>query len=245
MPFLLPALPAAIIGGVGSVLGGILGRKAGSFNPTQQQAGNLLNFNAENASPFATGFGNTGMNFLNQARGTLAGPSNYFQQLLSGNQAATTQALAPDINRIRQQNQGILQATNSLAPRGAGRSGTLFNLPFQTSANVSGLYNQVRPQAAQGLTQIGGLLGQLGLGAGGLGANYFNSGNYAAGLLGGLGNQLEKQRTEAGSAIGGLLQSVLGKINIPGGGGGGAGGYNDTGQYGGGGAGTWAPGSWG
>ncbi len=204
MPFLLPMLPA-LIGAAGSIGGGLLGRKAGSFNPTQSQASNLLNYNAENASPFAKGFGQTGMNFLNQARSTLAGPQNYFQQLLSGNSAATSQALAPDINRIRQQNQGILQSTNSLAPRGAGRSGALFNLPFQNSANVSGLFNQARPAAAQGLTGIGGLLGQLGLGSGSLGANYFNTGTNAAGLLGNMGNILQQQQNQAGGAFGGLL----------------------------------------
>ena len=193
-----------------------------------------------------------GMGFLNDARNAYQAPQNYFQGLLSGNQAQTTSALAPDINRIQGQTQQALQNTSNLSARGGGRSGTLFNLPFQSQSNISGLYNQLRPQAAQGLMGVGQGLGQLGaqtgalglgmgglgLGAGGLGANYMGLGNQAAGTMFGAGTQQQLQQTQAGQGLGSLFSSVLsglgGGMGGFGGGGGGAGfggGFGDFGGF--------------
>ena len=58
--------------------------------------------------------------------------------------------------------------------------------------------------------------------------------------MGNMGTQGYNQQNAAGQGIGGLLSGILNKLPIPG-----SGGTSfDTGQYGGGGAGTWG-GGWG
>ncbi len=240
-------LTMALVGAGGQIAGGLLGKSAGNLTNNQKQAYNLLNYNAQGATPLnqqwnqqgkdligqGQNVANRGMATLGQARNAYAGPQNYFQSLLSGNQAQTTSALAPDINRIEGQTQNALQSTSNLAARGGGRSGTLFNLPFQAQSNISGLYNQVRPMAAQGMMGVGaglgnvgqaqgnlGLgMGQLGVGAGNLGANYMNLGNNAAGTMFGAGTQGYNQQYQAGQGLGSLFSGVLKNINFGSGGG--------------------------
>lgn len=182
----------------------------------QNQSQNLLNYNAESATPQmgnATAAGNnalqTGMGYLNQFSNTLNAPSNYFQSLLSGNKAVTTAALAPDTSRINDTIAGATNSTGTLTPRGGGRSSTLFNLPFQGQAQESGLFNQLRPQAAQGLTGIAGLQGNVGLGESAIGnsllntgANFLNAGTSAANALGGQASQSRAQNLAQANAVG-------------------------------------------
>jgi len=222
MPFIAPFVPA-LIGAAGAIGGGLLGRKAGAGSANQKQAYNLLNYNAQLAPQQAQQmFGQgqqltgKGMNLLDRAQGAAGGAQSYFQQLLSGSPAATTSALAPDISRIRDTSQQALQSTSTLAPRGGGRSGTLFNLPFQQQAQTSGLYNMVRPMAARGLLDVGGLFGNLGLGtagvglgAAGVGTSLLNAGNYAAGTMFGGANNLAMQGAQAGAAGGQGIFDIL------------------------------------
>lgn len=194
----------------------------GSSND-QKQSNNLLNYNAQAATPASQGAQasgnsslNTGMQYLNSFSNTLAAPTNYFQNLLSGNKAQTTAALAPDINRINDQNTGTLQSTSTLTPRGGGRSSTLFNLPFAGTTQTAGLYNGARAGAAQGLTGIAGEQGQVGTQTGTLGANllntganYLNAGTTAASDLGG---QAGQQRQQSANAFSSLGQGVYGLL---------------------------------
>lgn len=152
-------------------------------NNSQSQANNLLNYNAQAATPIsqaAVSSGKealgTGMNFLNQFNNQAGKSGNWFQSLLSGNSANTTGALAPDINRIKDQNQTLLDSTASLAPRGGGRGSMLFNLPFKSSSQTSGLYNSARPAAATNLANLAGEYGSIGVGASSVGTNLFNTG---------------------------------------------------------------------
>lgn len=218
---------AAIAPILGSLAGGFLGKKLGGPTNEQKQVYNLLNYNAQKGSRDAEavqGMGsdwlNRGMGYFNRFNNTLAGPQNYFQSLLSGSPQATTAALAPDIARIRGGTQEALQAGSTLAPRGAGRSGTLFNLPFQAQAQTSGLFNSLRPQAAQALTGIAGMQGQVGQGVAGLGANlyglapqFLNIGNNAARYMGDMGGDFYKQQYEAGKGAGGGITDLLKGIN--------------------------------
>src|SRR5690349_5101149 len=110
-----------------------------------------------------------GQRQLNTGAGYTGQAGNFFNTLLNGNRANTTAMLAPDINRIRQANQQTLQGVSTLMPRGGGRSGTLFSLPFQANQQIQTLYGGSRAAAAPAL-------GQLGLGMGSLGANLFGIG---------------------------------------------------------------------
>lgn len=116
---------------------------------------------------------------LNMGTGNTQAGANYFHNLLGGNQAETSSLLAPDIARIQGGQQQALQAASTLMPHGAGRSGTLFQLPFQANQQVQSLYNNARGGAA-------GALAGIGAGQTGAGGNLFN---VATGALGTAGNQ--------------------------------------------------------
>ena len=229
-----------------------LGNLFSPLSGNQKQSNNLLNYNAQNATNLsnnATGEGNsdlsTGLGFLGNAQNGLGQAGSYFSNLLSGNSAATTSALAPDISRINDQNNNLLTAGSTLAPRGGGRSSQLFEQPFRAQSQISGLYNGVRPQAAQGLTQLSGVQGQLGLGEAGLGTNLLNTGinalqagTNAASAFGSSANSQKQQQNAAGMAgglgIASLLSSIPGLVTSLGAAGGGGfgglyGGYSPAG----------------
>jgi len=203
-------------------------------NNSQSQANNLLNYNAQAATPIsqaAVAGGKdalgTGMNFLNQFNNQAGKAGNWFQSMLSGNQANTTAALAPDINRIRDQNQQVLQSTASLTPRGGGRGSMLFDLPFKGSSQTSGLYNAERPAAATNLANLAGEYGSVGVGTGGLGASLFNTGvgalnagTAAAGKYGDLSTNQQQFKYNAGVQAAQIIAAAIAGIPMPKGGGG-------------------------
>ncbi len=155
---------------------------------------------------------NQGQSILGQGVNTVTPATNFFNTILNGNRQNTTAMLQPDINRVREAQQANLQAASTLMPRGGGRSGTLFSLPFQANSQIQSLYNPLRSQAATGLAGIGGQLAQLGLGEGGLGANLFGIGNQALGTaagasgnLAGLGLQQKQMSNSLAAGLGGGL----------------------------------------
>lgn len=192
-------------------------------NNSESQANNLLNYNAQAATPIsqdAVSSGktalNTGMGFLNQFSRDAGTSGNYFQSLLSGNPANTTAALAPDINRIRDQNNQILQSTSMLSPRGGGRSSLLFNLPNKSASDVSGLFNSARPAAATNLANLAGEYGSTGLGAAGIGTNLFNTGvgalnagTAAAGKYGELATNQQQFKYNAGVQAAQIIAAAI------------------------------------
>jgi hypothetical protein len=195
----------------------------------QKQANNLLNYNAQTASRNSGTALNTGLNYLNQFSNNLQGPTNYFQSLLSGNQAQSTAALAPNINQIQGQQNQALQSASNLSPRGGGRSSTLFNLPFQAASQISGLYNSLRPQAAQGLESIAGMEGNMGSNLVDIANRFLQSGTQASGLYGSQAGQQSLQQQQNAQRIMNLLTTAMSKIKLPGfGGGGGLGDLDNT-----------------
>lgn len=162
-----------------------------SFGPTAQEK--QFSGGLSNAANQATGtilpaamersgqaFGQ-GQNMLNLGGGNTTAGTSFFNTLLNGNRQQATAALQPDIDRIREAQQGTLQAVSTLMPRGGGRSGTLFQLPFQGNSQIQSLFNSIRPAAANTLTQAG--LAQSGQGANlfGIGNQGLNVGNQAIG----------------------------------------------------------------
>jgi hypothetical protein len=183
----------------------------------QKKSNELLSNNANTATSLlgnSQSQGNsalsTGMNYLHQFSNTLQAPTNYFQSLLSGNKAQTTAALSPDLQRINDSVQSALQGTNTLNARGGGRSSTLFNLPFASQAQGSGLFNQARAGAAAALPQIASQQAQVGLGQENLGGNLLNtgvsalnSGTGAASAYSQAAAQQQQQHAAAWNALGG------------------------------------------
>lgn len=121
----------------------------------------------------------TGQNTFNTGSQLVGSAANYDNTLLNGNRANTTAQLAPDINRIRDQDQNSLQTASSLMPRGGGRTGTLFQQQFAPQSGINGLYNNARTAAA-------GQIGALGQGQQSAGAGLMGIGNSATGAGGGL-----------------------------------------------------------
>lgn len=217
-----------------SFLGNALG--AGP-NKTEQQANNLLNFNAQDATRNSQQARDTGMNFLANFHNTLGAPANYFQRLLSGDKTLMSQAVAPTANAISSQYDAARRTVNQNMPRGGFSSVLQAELPFQKAKATGDLFSILQPAAAQGLMGIAGMEGQVGGNLMNTGLGYFGEGTRAAGLLGQLAGGQQDRAFKAGSGIGGLLGQLLEppdwlKQKIPGWGtnpGGGPGGPGTTG----------------
>lgn len=161
-----------------------------SFGPSDvtRQGMSQLGTNAAQTSA-------SGGNLLNLGNTNTGLGTNFFRTILGGNQANTTAMLQPDIDRLRAGTQNTLQAVSTLMPRGGGRSGTLFNLPFAANTGVQNLFNTARTGAA-------GVLPQIGAGQTSAGANLFGIGNQAATSEADLGQRQQQ--------ISSMLQSALG-----------------------------------
>ena len=146
MPF--AAMAPALIGAAGSIGSSLLNRGGGSGTTSISPVVNQLQSNA------ATTAGQ-GLNQLNQGAANTNAGANFFKTILGGSAADTSALLQPDINRINAGNQQTLQAVSNLAPRGGGRSSTLFQLPFAGTQQIQSLFNNARSTAASALPQIG------------------------------------------------------------------------------------------
>lgn len=193
----------------------------------------------EEAFPQGMNLTQQGMAATGTGLGDVAQASNYYRQLLSGNRAAMTSALGPELGQIADSYRAAAAATAGLTPRGGGRATLMGQLPFQQARDVSTLLQQARPQAAQGLVQTGeGFMrgGQLYAGAG---SNLIGNALNALQASTDVGRTLlaaEAARRDtarrAGEGIGGWLQGVLDKVpwGSIGGGGKPTGGVKSTGN---------------
>lgn len=189
-----------------------------SFGPTQQtkQAMNTLGTVGTQAQTNSANELQAGGNLLTQGGGPVQTGVNFFNTLANGNRANTTALLQPNINQIRANNQGTLQALNTLMPRGGGRSGTLFGASYAPTSQITDLFSGARTGAAAQLPQ-------LGLAQQGLGANLTSIGNQplstAASSAGTLGQLSQAQQQMGLNFWSGLGSGILGLATTPFGGG--------------------------
>lgn len=201
LPFLIPLISTLASGGLAK----LLGRPSGAERQAQNNLAELTNASKE----LALNSGRTGMKFMDAAQGTIAGPKNYFQSIMSGNPGEATTALAPDINRTNQAIQQTTQAQSTLAPRGGGRGESLFNLPYQATGATQSIYNQARPAAAANLADLG--VREAAIGSSALGS----AGQFVYGATGGANSQLNaelmrRQREyDIGRSMGGLISGAM------------------------------------
>jgi hypothetical protein len=136
---------------------------------------------------------------------TLAAPTAFYQQLLSGNPQAVTQALAPTASNLSQIYSGATTQANQGMPGGGYRASTLAGLPFAQAQQVGNAALGLQPAAAQALTGIGGEVAQIGQGVSGIGLG-----------VGGMGTTLTAQGLQS---LQNTIADVLSKmgINIQGG----------------------------
>lgn len=160
-----------------------------------------------------------GTDLLNKGAQNLQTGTNFFNAVLGGNRDASTAALAPDINRIRDSNQQALTATNTLMPRGGGRTASLFGRPLATNDAVNNMYTGLRSNAAQSLSSIG--QGQQGQGANLFGIANGSLGTGAQTNAGILNYEQQQQQLQnqlysgLGAGIGGLITAPLGGAGSP------------------------------
>jgi len=209
-PFIAPILSPL----VGSVVNGLTDKGGGT---TQDQSTALAKqnlLNSQQQGDYAKKAADLGFGQFQTANDTLAGPKGYFQSILNGDRANTTQTLAPQIADIQQRLNTALTTGSTLNARGGGRASTLAGLPSQATTQINNLYDTARPAAATSLTDIGSREGSL---AGSLmgGSNGFYSGSNSATGTGLNNNLLTNQQKfdqakQEGAAFGKIADSIKG-----------------------------------
>jgi hypothetical protein len=185
-----------------SLSGGNQGGGVGSFgispltNPDNSLTGEWYNL-ANLAGPAASSLLTQGGNLVNTGTGTvgaglgvtggglqaLQAPMQYYQQLLSGNPAAVTQALAPTAANLSTIETGAMNQASQGMPQGGYRASTMANLPQAQAAQVGNAALGLQSSAAQGeaglgeqIANIGQGMSQTGLGVGQLGTTLTGQG---------------------------------------------------------------------
>lgn len=183
-----------------------------STNNQQKTSVNDLNAGAKAGLDTSATASGTGFDFLHHAADTLQPAADYYSTILHGGSGADS-ALAPDVNRTRMAADQSRDAVSTLAPRGGGRGSVLFNSPMQENSQVQSIFNTARPQAAQGLTNVGAIEGGLGDSTLGTGTGYLSAGDTAANSGFNAGTTQYKQQQESGSAFGsafgGIAQALI------------------------------------
>ena len=182
----------------------------GPSNTTKTAQNNLAgvsNVALNEQYPAVTAAGSNLLNLGNQ--NTQAG-TNFLSTLLQGNAANTTAALAPNIAQTQGNNTNLLNAINTLTPRGGGRSSALFSQSLAPSNQITNLFNSGRTTAAQALPQIGA--GQTGAGTNlfGIGTNTLGAATGANSSLQQGGLQQQQISNNLASGVGAGLLSILG-----------------------------------
>ena len=212
MPFLAP-VAGPLIGLGGSLLGKLFGGgPGGTSSPQANQLATQNLANAQQGASLAKTTSDTGLGLVNNAADTLNGPKSYFQSILGGDRANTTQTLAPQIAQIQQALQQALTTGSTLNARGGGRASTLASLPSTATTQINNLYDTARPAAATSLADIGSRIGSLGSSTLGTAPSFLSGSNSATGS--GMANDLLRnqqsfqQSSQLGNSIGGILKGV-------------------------------------
>ncbi len=231
IPGVGPLIAPLVSGGINALTSGGSG---GTSNPQANQlaAQNLTNVQQESA--YGKTAADSGFGQIQQASDTLNQPRSYFQSILNGDRANTTQTLAPQIQQIQQSMNERLNAGSTLDARGGGRASSLFSLPTQATSQINNLYNTARPAAATALTDIASRQGMLGTSLLNSSNGFYGGSNGATGS--GLNNGLltdqqrfdqSKQQGQAfgniasGTNWGKIFKGLGGAASSSGGGGGG------------------------
>lgn len=111
-----------------------------------------------------------GGNVFSNALSSFEAPFNYYSNILAGDPAATSAAIAPDVANIDKVFGGAEKSVGQGAARGGFRSASMAELPFQKAGSISESVLKQRGGAAAALTQISQMIAALGASQEGLGA---------------------------------------------------------------------------
>lgn len=188
--------------GVGAVAGGIAAKKAqaGALKRSPEELAALKG--AQGVAGTASGVAGS---LLRQSKPYIEKPANYYQQLLGGNRAAMTQAVAPGIASATDVYRGAERNLDRTGVRGAARDVASADLGRQRAGQIASLTTGVQPWAAGQLAGLGtGLLGQAT-------PLYGTAGNIYTNLLGrGYENRTNAmvEGREMGKTVGGLVRDI-------------------------------------
>lgn len=190
-----------------SLFGG--GTPAGPSGSQVNSATSNLSGAGTSGSNFMNAYGTTGATGLNSGLNNLTPVANWFQTIMGGNKAATLNQLQPQIQQTEGGLNTGLQTASTLAPRGGGRSSTLFDLPIEAQKDIASQYAAARAGAPAGLQSAATAQGALGASAGGLGAQFGQAGTSANNNLLNYGLQQNQQASQAGGMFGSLLGGLI------------------------------------
>lgn len=153
---------------------------------------------------------------LDQSQRDLQPTIDYFTRLLGGDRNEIESAAGPQIDQIGQQFDQIRQMSSETTARGGGKASTQVNNRQQQIAQITQLINQLRAQAAGGLSQaagtragIAGTRGQLALGESQLGFQDLQSAIQAAESAKGYTVQESNANKSAATSLGTQTMSSL------------------------------------
>lgn len=225
----LAALAPELIGLGSTIVGGLMGRHnqpstggAGPLLPSGLDQGGLLNLINKQ-----TGMGDAlslrGTSTLDRGESTLTGPLNYFSSILSGDRGSLMEALAPEVAAVNAQYQAPLKEASIM-----GRGSALQpDLEAKRQSDISNLFFQQRPMAADKLTSIAQGLMALGTQQTGMGGQMLQGASrdvldynsIIRGIQAQTRNDTPAMFASLGQSLGPLLASILGGIGGKGGGG--------------------------
>jgi len=197
MPFIPAALLPAIIGAGASVGSTVLGSKLAKSKPStleQQQLDRSSRVGAQGEA--------ISKNLFDMGQPAVQQPLNYWSSILSGDRSKMTSAMGPELSRIGGSYQQAGQTSATLNPRGGPTPDFLSQQPYNQQRDVSMMFQQARPQAAQQSESTGSNLL----------ANSINSlyGSTAGGQAVLNFEQQRRQRDrEAGASIGGSIYDIF------------------------------------
>lgn len=150
MPFIPAALLPAIIGAGATVGSTVIGSKLAKSKPStlEQQQLDLATEASKRGSEMSKNLFDMGMPATRQ-------PIDYWSSILSGDRSKMASAMGPELSRIGEGYQQAGQTSAALMPRGGPTPDFLSQQPYNQQRDVSTMFQQQRPGAAQQLAGSG------------------------------------------------------------------------------------------
>jgi hypothetical protein len=192
--------------------GGWLGDKIVGGPPGVPDAANLLAQQAANAQygrQIASQLDPIAQRLLGGATQSFSPVANMWSGLLTGGRGRLTNLLAPEIGEITDAYRGPTQAMANLQPRGGARASLMAQLPYQKARDITTLFQQARPMAAQGLLQTGQAQAATGMAGYENLANLLSGADLAGYRLGQYNLERQAERNEQSRGVGKTIMDAI------------------------------------
>ena len=185
-------------------MGVLFGGQSGQEKQLQGQFQSIFPQLTDNASKQFT----LGSNTLSKGTGDLNSVSKFFKTLLTGNRAAVTSALSPEIQAVKDQYDATKKTIANTQARSGSTAASENELSNKKAGDIGQLFTTARTRGAQGLTGVGEALSSIGLSSSSLGASEI--GAVLQSLLGqeGVAGQQAQRQQDALAGIGQLVGTI-------------------------------------